>query len=99
MRLGLSSYTYVWAIGVPGHPQPAQQLTEIAAEGYSLARLSIRWVLSQPAITSIILGVSRLAHLPENLAALDDPPLSAESLAACDRVWSKLRGVSPPYNR
>ena len=77
-----------------------QQLTEIAAaEARSLTRLAIRWVFSQPAITSVILGASRLEHLQENLAALDDPPLSAESLAACDRVWSTLRGVSPAYNR
>lgn len=27
MRLGLGSYTYVWAVGVPGYPQPAQPLT------------------------------------------------------------------------
>jgi sugar phosphate isomerase/epimerase len=30
MRLGISSYTYVWAVGVPGYPQPARPLT---AEG------------------------------------------------------------------
>src|SRR5262245_26236657 len=30
MRLGISSYTFVWAVGVPGSPQPAQPLT---AEG------------------------------------------------------------------
>ncbi|HEU5081466.1 MAG TPA: sugar phosphate isomerase/epimerase family protein [Opitutaceae bacterium] len=27
MKLGLSSYTYVWATGVPGFPQPKQPLT------------------------------------------------------------------------
>src|SRR5262245_7722758 len=27
MRLGISSYTYVWAIGVAGYPQPARPLT------------------------------------------------------------------------
>lgn len=27
MRLGVSSYTYVWSIGVPGFPQPAKPLT------------------------------------------------------------------------
>jgi sugar phosphate isomerase/epimerase len=27
MRLGISSYTYVWAIGVPGYPSPPQPLT------------------------------------------------------------------------
>jgi sugar phosphate isomerase/epimerase len=29
MRLGISSYTYVWSIGVPGFPQPARPLTAI----------------------------------------------------------------------
>jgi sugar phosphate isomerase/epimerase len=27
MRLGISSYTFVWAIGVPGYPQPVRPLT------------------------------------------------------------------------
>jgi sugar phosphate isomerase/epimerase len=27
MRLGISSYTYVWSVGVPGFPQPARPLT------------------------------------------------------------------------
>lgn len=27
MRLGLSSYTYVWSVGVPGYPQPAEPMT------------------------------------------------------------------------
>src|SRR5262245_4577903 len=27
MRLGIGSYTYVWAAGVPGYPQPARPLT------------------------------------------------------------------------
>jgi 3-oxoisoapionate decarboxylase len=29
MRLGISSYTYVWAVGVPGYPQPRQPLTAL----------------------------------------------------------------------
>jgi len=77
-----------------------KQLTEIAvAEGRSLARLAIRWVLSQPAVTSVILGASRLEQLKENLAALDDGPLLPATLAACDDVWRALRGVTPQYNR
>src|SRR5262245_46995842 len=27
MRLGISSYTFVWAVGVAGYPQPARPLT------------------------------------------------------------------------
>src|SRR6185436_10353867 len=30
MHLGIGSYTYVWAIGVPGYPSPAQPLTALA---------------------------------------------------------------------
>ena len=30
MRLGLSSYTYVWGVGVPGYPPPPQPLSAIA---------------------------------------------------------------------
>ena len=29
MRLGISSWTYPWSIGVPGYPQPAQPLTPL----------------------------------------------------------------------
>ena len=29
MKLGLSSYTYVWAIGIPGYPQPTTPLTPL----------------------------------------------------------------------
>jgi sugar phosphate isomerase/epimerase len=30
MKLGIGSYTYVWACGVPGYPQPAAPLTALA---------------------------------------------------------------------
>ena len=77
-----------------------EQLTQIARDsGRSLTRLAIGWLLSQPAVTSVILGASRIEHLQENLFALDDSPLSAETLAACDAIWKHLRGISPVYNR
>jgi 1-deoxyxylulose-5-phosphate synthase len=77
-----------------------ERLKRIAeAEGRSPTRLAMRWVMDRPGVTSVILGASRLEHLQENLAAVDDPPLSSETLAACDEVWPALRGVSPAYNR
>ena len=77
-----------------------QQLTEIAkSAGRSLTRLALGWLLHHPAVTSVILGASKIEQLRENLAALDDGPLSPETLAACDEVWASLRGVSPAYNR
>ena len=80
--------------------EAVQKLSKIAADaGRSLTRLALGWLLQQPAVTSVIVGASRLEQLQENLAALDDGPLSAETLAACDEVWRALRGVTPQYNR
>ena len=80
--------------------QAVQGLAQIAARaGRSLTRLALGWMLQRPAVTSIIIGASRLEQLRENLAALDDGPLDADTLAACDNVWRSLRGVTPIYNR
>jgi aryl-alcohol dehydrogenase-like predicted oxidoreductase len=47
----------------------------------------------------VILGASTVPQLEQNLAALGKGSLSPETLAACDAVWAKLRGVTPNYNR
>jgi aryl-alcohol dehydrogenase-like predicted oxidoreductase len=76
------------------------ELQKIAGSvGRSLTSLAIRWLVQQPGVTSVILGASKLEHLAENLAALDDPPLTQEILASCDQVWTTLRGISPAYHR
>lgn len=43
MRLGLGSYTYVWAVGVPGHPPPKAPLTPLDLLAKA-ARLGVRLV-------------------------------------------------------
>ena len=55
--------------------------------------------MAQPQAHCIILGASRVSQLEENLAAFEAPPLGGETLAACDRVWQRLRGPTPSYNR
>jgi aryl-alcohol dehydrogenase-like predicted oxidoreductase len=48
------------------------RLTEVASElGVPLAKLSIAWMLANPAITSVILGASRVDQLTDTLAATD----------------------------
>lgn len=44
---------------------------EAAGEGLTLSQYALRWVLRQPAVTSVIVGVSRLSQLQENLALID----------------------------
>jgi len=76
------------------------ELTKIAAAaGRSLTQFALAWLLQNPTVTSVILGASNLRHLEENLAVLDGSPFPPETLAACDEVWRKLRGITPQYNR
>ena len=46
----------------------------------------------------MILGVSKLEHLEQNVQAADGE-LDAATLAACDDVWATLRGDHFRYNR
>lgn len=73
--------------------------TIAAAAGRSMVSLSFNWLLHHTATACIILGSSRLGQLEQNLAACQEGPLTADTVAACDAVWQKLRGVTPNYNR
>jgi aryl-alcohol dehydrogenase-like predicted oxidoreductase len=77
-----------------------QELAVIARNaGRSMVSLSLNWLLHHTATDCIILGASRIEQLEENLKTFDDGALSPETVAACDGVWAKLRGVTPQYNR
>src|ERR1700723_2599062 len=43
------------------------------AHGCSAARLALAWLLSKPAVTSVIIGAKRLEQLQDNLAAAELP--------------------------
>jgi 1-deoxyxylulose-5-phosphate synthase len=80
--------------------QAVEQLGKIAkSAGRSQVSLALNWLLHHTASDCIILGASRLEQLNENLATIDDGPLSEEVLKACDEVWRNLRGPLPVYNR
>jgi aryl-alcohol dehydrogenase-like predicted oxidoreductase len=69
------------------------KLKEIAsAHGRNLTQFALAWILNSKAITSIVLGVSSLRQLEENLKATEIT-LTEEELSACDKVWQEL---SPP---
>jgi aryl-alcohol dehydrogenase-like predicted oxidoreductase len=77
-----------------------ERLSEVArAENRSLTQLAIGWLVERAGVASVILGASQLAHLEDNLSAIDKGPLSREAQAVCEEVWATLRGVSPVYNR
>jgi len=85
------------------HPAYFDAVDDLAAAaraaGRSLVSLALNWLLHHTRTACVILGASRLEQLEENVHASGDGPLAAETLAACDAVWTKLRGVTPKYNR
>jgi L-glyceraldehyde 3-phosphate reductase len=54
--------------------------------GQSLAQLSLVWVLRNPAITSALIGASKVSQIEENLAALKNPKLSSDELLSIERI-------------
>lgn len=75
-------------------------LAEVAGRhGHSITHVALAWVLSQPLITSAIVGASRPDQLRDSLGALS-LSLSDEVRAACDDVWFNLpREKDPEFAR
>ncbi|HEY0017951.1 MAG TPA: L-glyceraldehyde 3-phosphate reductase [Longimicrobium sp.] len=59
------------------------------ARGQSLAQLALAWVLRHPAVTSALIGASRVRQLEDNVAALDNLALSGDELAEIDRILAQ----------
>jgi L-glyceraldehyde 3-phosphate reductase len=65
----------------------ARALNSIAqARGQSLAQMALAWVLRDSAVTSALVGASRVAQLEENVAAIRKLDLSGEELAAIEKI-------------
>ncbi len=52
----------------------------------ALARAALKWVLSVPEVTAVMVGVDNPAQLASNLCVLDGPELTTEEGAILDRV-------------
>jgi L-glyceraldehyde 3-phosphate reductase len=62
-------------------------LNAIAARrGQSLAQMALAWVLRQPAVTSVLIGASRVEQLEANLRAGDAPAFGTDELAEIDSI-------------
>ncbi len=65
-------------------------LNEIArARGQSLAQMAIAWVLRHPAVTSALIGASRVQQVENSVAALENLAFSADELDAIERVLAR----------
>jgi L-glyceraldehyde 3-phosphate reductase len=64
-----------------------RRLSAIAqARSQSLPEMALAWVLHHPAVTSALVGASRVEQIEENVAALSNPQFSPEELTAIDAV-------------
>jgi L-glyceraldehyde 3-phosphate reductase len=54
--------------------------------GQPLAQMALAWALRDPRVTSAVIGVSSIAQLEENRAALDGPKFSPDDLAEIDKA-------------
>lgn len=60
-------------------------LNELAKQrGQTLAQMALAWVIRDPRVTSTLVGVSSLAQLESNLAALNNLVFTDQELAAID---------------
>jgi L-glyceraldehyde 3-phosphate reductase len=67
-----------------------QRLNEVALRrGQTLAQLAIAWLLKDPRISSVLVGVSRPEQLDDNVAAIQNSQFSASELAEIEGI---LRG-------
>lgn len=72
-----------------------KKLNQIAKErGQSLAQLAIAWVLRKPAITSALIGSSRVEQIVDAVSALNLLDFDQEEIIAIDKILAEIKGDS-----
>ena len=62
-------------------------LNEIAKRrGQKLAQMALAWVLRDKAMTSVVIGASRIEHIDDAASALDRLQFSTEELSSIDEI-------------
>ena len=56
--------------------------------GQSLAQMALAWVLRQPAVTSALIGASKISQIEDNLGAIKNLSFSPDELTAINRILS-----------
>ena len=71
----------------PERRKALRDLNDIAhARGQTLAQMALAWILRLPAITSALIGASRVEQIDENVAALDKLDFSEDELKRIDEL-------------
>lgn len=71
-RLGLKDYEWLREILNPADLEKTRQLAAVAQDlGVTLPRMAIAWLLRLPQVSSVITGATSVAHVHENLGAIE----------------------------
>lgn len=69
-----------------------EKLNNIAQErGQSLAQMAIAWLLKDKRVTSVLLGVSKVSQLKDNIEALDNLKFTTTELQEIQTILSKVK--------
>jgi aryl-alcohol dehydrogenase-like predicted oxidoreductase len=60
--------------------QRVDKLKAVVPQGMSLAEMSLRFILSNPAVSTTIIGMRKLEHVRQNIAISDAGPLDERLL-------------------
>jgi L-glyceraldehyde 3-phosphate reductase len=64
-----------------------EKLNEIAADrGQTMAQMAVAWVLRQPALTSALIGASKVSQVEDIVGALTNLDFSDDELAAIEKI-------------
>ena len=64
-----------------------QELNKIAdSRGQSLAQMAVAWLLKDDRVTSVLVGISKVQQLVNNIAAIENIQFSREELDKIDRI-------------
>jgi L-glyceraldehyde 3-phosphate reductase len=67
-----------------------RKLNELAQKrGQTMAQMAIAWVLRQPAVTSALVGASRVTQIEDSVTTLNKLDFSPEELEAIEKILSK----------
>ena len=69
--------------------EAVEEIRALFPEGENLAAVALRWILDFAEVSTIIPGISRPDQLDANLAALDLPPVAAETRAEIEAIYQK----------
>ena len=76
------------------------KLSAIAASvDMGILEFAMKWCLAQEGINAVLTGVSQLAQLEQNVAAVDGKALDPAVFAQCDEIWMSLPNNRFKYNR